>query len=175
MMKVRPWLCPGGCCGSCPLVGVRAWGDTHSLGVWAPISPSGKWASVQAACAVAQEKSGRLAATSVEPQAVCKVLISHCPNLVEGEAELISGPEAGPHVLCALCSAAAVASPFQLRRPKLFLWRPWRGCLGTLLEAERSEPLQWLPRPLASGCDHFPYPGLPLFGVGVGCWARVWQ
>ena len=63
-----------------------------------------------------REKSSRLAATSAEPRAVCKVLISHCPNLAEGEAELISGPEAGPrsawpHVLCALCSATAVATP----------------------------------------------------------------
>lgn len=123
---------PGGAAVGAALLGVRVWGDTHSLHIWAPISPYGKWASVQAVCAVAQEKSDRLAATSVEPQAVCKVLVSHCPNLVEGEAELISGLEAGPssawpHVLCALCSAAAVASLFQLRRPKLFLWSLWRA------------------------------------------------
>lgn len=36
----------GGCCGSCLPMDVRAWGDAHGLGIWAPISPPGKRASV---------------------------------------------------------------------------------------------------------------------------------
>lgn len=44
----------GGCCGSCLSMDVRVWGDAHSLGIWAPISPPGKQASVQAACAIGQ-------------------------------------------------------------------------------------------------------------------------
>ena len=107
---------PGGCCGSCPPMDVRAWGDAHSLASGPRFPHLENGPACRLHMQLLREKSSRLAATSAEPRAVCQVLISHCPNLADGEAELISGPEAGPrsawpHVLCALCSAAAVATP----------------------------------------------------------------
>lgn len=63
---------------------VRVWGDAHSLGIWAPISPPEKQASAGCLCNWSGRRAPGWAKSPAEPRAVCKILISHCPNLAEG-------------------------------------------------------------------------------------------
>lgn len=91
MTAVRP-CCPGGLLWELPSMDVRVWGDAHSLGIRARFPTLENRPACRLPVQLVREKSAQVGCNlSRASGCLCKFLISHCPNLAEGEAvELIS-------------------------------------------------------------------------------------